>query len=112
MQWLTKTRRWMVATGSVVLMAVAIVGLVLTRESSAPATPTKPRWAPLVDEQPVQSARRMAALASGPEEQRFALQALRLADHAYLLETGNVVMSGPAEQIRNDESVRRSYLGY
>ena len=38
--------------------------------------------------------------------------ALRLADHAYLLETGNVVMSGPAEQIRNDESVRRSYLGY
>jgi branched-chain amino acid transport system ATP-binding protein len=38
--------------------------------------------------------------------------ALRLADHAYLLETGRVVMSGPAEQIRNDEAVRRSYLGY
>jgi branched-chain amino acid transport system ATP-binding protein len=44
-------------------------------------------------------------------EQNAAL-ALKLADHAYLLETGNVVMSGPAEQIRNDESVRRSYLGY
>ena len=44
-------------------------------------------------------------------EQNAAL-ALRLADHAYLLETGNVVMSGAAEQIRNDESVRRSYLGY
>ena len=38
--------------------------------------------------------------------------ALRLADHAYLLETGNVVISGTAESIRNDESVRRSYLGY
>ncbi|HEY8050519.1 MAG TPA: ABC transporter ATP-binding protein [Ramlibacter sp.] len=38
--------------------------------------------------------------------------ALRLADHAYLLETGRVVMSGPAERIRNDEAVRRSYLGY
>ena len=38
--------------------------------------------------------------------------ALRLATHAYLLETGNVVMSGPAEQIRSDESIRRSYLGY
>jgi branched-chain amino acid transport system ATP-binding protein len=38
--------------------------------------------------------------------------ALRLADHAYLLETGKVVVSGPAEQIRNDEAVRRSYLGY
>jgi ABC-type branched-chain amino acid transport systems, ATPase component len=44
-------------------------------------------------------------------EQNAAL-ALRLADHAYLLETGRVVISGPAEAIRNDESVRRSYLGY
>jgi len=38
--------------------------------------------------------------------------ALHLADHAYLLETGNVVLSGPAEDIRADESVRRTYLGY
>jgi branched-chain amino acid transport system ATP-binding protein len=44
-------------------------------------------------------------------EQNAAL-ALRLADHAYLLETGRVVISGSAESIRNDESVRRSYLGY
>ena len=41
-----------------------------------------------------------------------ASMALRLAQHAYLLETGRVVVSGPAEAIRNDESVRRSYLGY
>jgi branched-chain amino acid transport system ATP-binding protein len=38
--------------------------------------------------------------------------ALELADHAYLLETGRVVISGPAERLRNDEAVRRSYLGY
>lgn len=38
--------------------------------------------------------------------------ALKLADHAYLLETGRVVVSGTAESIRNDEAVRRSYLGY
>ena len=38
--------------------------------------------------------------------------ALRLANHAYLLETGRVVLSGTAESIRNDASVRRSYLGY
>ena len=38
--------------------------------------------------------------------------ALDLADHAYVLETGQVVMSGPAESIRRDESVRRAYLGY
>jgi branched-chain amino acid transport system ATP-binding protein len=44
-------------------------------------------------------------------EQNAAL-ALKLADHAYLLETGRVVVSGTAEKIRNDESIRRSYLGY
>jgi branched-chain amino acid transport system ATP-binding protein len=44
-------------------------------------------------------------------EQNAAL-ALRLADQAYLLETGRVVISGSAETIRNDEAVRRSYLGY
>ena len=44
-------------------------------------------------------------------EQNAAL-ALDLADHAYLLETGRVVMSGTAEAVRGDESVRRSYLGY
>jgi branched-chain amino acid transport system ATP-binding protein len=44
-------------------------------------------------------------------EQNAAL-ALRLADQVYLLETGRVVISGTAESIRNDEGVRRSYLGY
>jgi branched-chain amino acid transport system ATP-binding protein len=38
--------------------------------------------------------------------------ALNLADQAYLLETGKVVLSGPAADIRADESVRRAYLGY
>jgi branched-chain amino acid transport system ATP-binding protein len=38
--------------------------------------------------------------------------ALNLADHAYLLETGRVVISGEAKLIRDDEQVRRSYLGY
>jgi branched-chain amino acid transport system ATP-binding protein len=38
--------------------------------------------------------------------------ALDLADHAYLIETGRKVIDGPARDIRNDETVRRSYLGY
>jgi branched-chain amino acid transport system ATP-binding protein len=38
--------------------------------------------------------------------------ALDLADHAYLLETGRVVISGPAEELRRNDAVRRSYLGY
>ncbi len=38
--------------------------------------------------------------------------ALDIADHAYLLETGHIVMAGDAAEIRRDELVRRSYLGY
>ncbi|MEH6477105.1 MAG: ABC transporter ATP-binding protein [Sneathiella sp.] len=44
-------------------------------------------------------------------EQNAAL-ALELADHAYLLETGNIVISGTADSILENETVRRSYLGY
>jgi branched-chain amino acid transport system ATP-binding protein len=38
--------------------------------------------------------------------------ALDFADRAYLLETGRIVVSGPAAEIGRDESVRRSYLGH
>ncbi len=41
-----------------------------------------------------------------------AAMALDLADHAYLIETGRVVLSGTAEEIKRDDAVRRSYLGY
>jgi branched-chain amino acid transport system ATP-binding protein len=44
-------------------------------------------------------------------EQNAAL-ALDLADTAYVLETGRVVMSGPASVVKNDENIRKSYLGY
>ena len=44
-------------------------------------------------------------------EQNAAL-ALDLADHAYVLETGRVVMSGKAADVKNDEGIRKSYLGY
>jgi branched-chain amino acid transport system ATP-binding protein len=37
--------------------------------------------------------------------------ALDLADTAYLIETGRVVLSGPAAEIRKDDAVRRAYLG-
>ena len=41
-----------------------------------------------------------------------AAMALELADHAYLIETGRVVLSGSADDIRRNDNVRRSYLGY
>jgi branched-chain amino acid transport system ATP-binding protein len=36
---------------------------------------------------------------------------LEFADHAYVLETGQLVLDGTAEEIGADEGVRRSYLG-
>jgi branched-chain amino acid transport system ATP-binding protein len=44
-------------------------------------------------------------------EQNAAL-ALDLADYAYLLETGRVIISGPSAVMRQDDAIRRSYLGY
>jgi branched-chain amino acid transport system ATP-binding protein len=41
-----------------------------------------------------------------------AAMALELADHAYLIETGRVVLAGSAETLKSDDAVRKSYLGY
>ncbi len=38
--------------------------------------------------------------------------ALDIADTAFLLETGRIVMAGPAAELREDAAIRRSYLGY
>lgn len=38
--------------------------------------------------------------------------ALDVADHAYLLETGRVVLGGRAAEVKENEAVRKSYLGY
>jgi branched-chain amino acid transport system ATP-binding protein len=38
--------------------------------------------------------------------------ALDLADHAYVLESGRVVMAGASQDIQKDPAIRRSYLGY
>ena len=38
--------------------------------------------------------------------------ALELAEKAYVIETGRIVMSGSAKEIANNEDIRKSYLGY
>ncbi|SCK10506.1 branched-chain amino acid transport system ATP-binding protein [Variovorax sp. HW608] len=38
--------------------------------------------------------------------------ALELADQACLLETGRLVLSGSAEDLKKDDTIRRAYLGY
>ena len=41
-----------------------------------------------------------------------AAMALDLADRAYVIETGRVVIQGSAADIKSDDAVRRAYLGY
>ena len=41
-----------------------------------------------------------------------AAMALDLADHACVIETGRMVVSGTAAELKRDDAVRRSYLGY
>jgi branched-chain amino acid transport system ATP-binding protein len=37
--------------------------------------------------------------------------ALALAQHAYVLETGNIVLSGPTAELRENDNVKKAYLG-
>ncbi|MHA2609333.1 MAG: ABC transporter ATP-binding protein [bacterium JZ-2024 1] len=37
--------------------------------------------------------------------------AMEVADYCYVLETGKIVLSGPAKELRQDERVKKAYLG-
>ena len=89
-----KVRQWITAIVLLLLVSAAIAGIVWTRALPAPseeaaATPTAkvvgrkapvaPR--PLVDQRPLQTAKRMAAIAGTPEEQVLAHQAEKVGDH-------------------------------
>ena len=40
-----------------------------------------------------------------------AYQALHIADRGYIIETGNVKLTGPAKELRTNDEVRKAYLG-
>jgi small-conductance mechanosensitive channel len=88
-----KTIQWITAIVLLLLVSAAVVGLLWTRplpvvsdETTAapgkklPAAKT-PQQHPLVDQRPLETARRMAALAGTPEEQALAHQAEKVGDH-------------------------------
>ena len=68
--------------GLLTLVLAAAVGLILTRQSAQSNSGPRTRRPPIVDEQPLTTARAMAALASGWDEQRYSRQTLKLADHS------------------------------
>jgi small-conductance mechanosensitive channel len=91
-----KVRQWLTAIVLLLLVAAAIVGMIETRQllpppgDEAAATPGQKvagrnaqpvAKRPLVDQRPLETARRMAALAGTPEEQTLAHQAEKVGDH-------------------------------
>lgn len=86
-----KVRHWITAIVLLLLVAAASLGLFWTRELPAPSddtaaatgkkAPAKVSARRLVDLSPLQTARRMAALAATPEEQALAHEAEKTADH-------------------------------
>jgi len=78
-----KAHQWIVTLGLLALVLAAAAGLILTRQSAQSSSTGSPgRRPPIVDEQPLLTARAMVPLASDWEEQRYSRQALKLADHA------------------------------
>ena len=78
-----KAHQWIVTLGLLALVLAAAVGLILTRQATDSTSTISPgRRPPIVDEQPLKTARAMAPLATGWDEQRFSRQVLKLADHA------------------------------
>jgi small-conductance mechanosensitive channel len=77
-----RAHQWIVTLGLLTLVLAAAVGLILTRQSAHLNSSSRTRRPPIVDEQPLTTARAMAALASGWDEQRYSRQALKLADHS------------------------------
>jgi branched-chain amino acid transport system ATP-binding protein len=40
-----------------------------------------------------------------------ALMALEVAQRGYVMETGRIALEGPADQLKTNEQVRKTYLG-
>ena len=81
-----KLRQWIVVGGLLLLVIAIIMGLLTTAPvgpvaETHSARPSVSPSTPIVDQKPLQTARKLAALAVTPEEQDLAHEALKLSDH-------------------------------
>ena len=90
-----RSRQWLVTFGLLLLIGLAVAGLVWTRGSQtafAPRLKTRAQTPqPMVDQTALQTARKIAPLASTPEEHQLAQDVLRLADHEVDLAFANAL---------------------
>jgi len=82
-----KLRQWIVIVGLLLLVIATIIGLFWTAVPVAPVAKTQSARSsafpstPLVDQKPLQTARKLAAVAVTPEEHDLAHEVLKLSDH-------------------------------
>jgi branched-chain amino acid transport system ATP-binding protein len=54
----------------------------------------------------------LSALATRPSRRRWLQAALQIADRAYVMELGELILSGSATDIASNQRVAASYLGF
>jgi small-conductance mechanosensitive channel len=90
-----RSRQWLVTFGLLLLIGLAVAGLVWTRGSQTAVAPRLKTRAqtpqPMVDQTALQTARKIAPLASTSEEHQLAQDVLRLADHEVDLAFANAL---------------------
>src|SRR5215469_3525675 len=103
-----KVRQWTVVLLPAMLILAAGVLLVLTRDAASPAgSADHSDKNQLVDQSPLQAAHVMAALATSPEEQHFAQEALRLGDHEVDLAFADAVRDAAEHPVKPTAETRQ-----
>jgi small-conductance mechanosensitive channel len=108
-----KSPRWWIPGALLVLVFGTGAAYFATRETSRPrvqSTASNAAPAPLVDERPLPAARALAALAITPEEQRFAAEATRIADHEVDLAFADALRQAAEQRPAQDPKSRDLYL--
>ncbi|MBZ5721608.1 MAG: mechanosensitive ion channel family protein [Acidobacteriia bacterium] len=106
-----KVRHWITVTGLACLVGLVLTALLLTRDAirsdANDAGTNEPP--PLVDESPLNTARDVATLATGADEQRLAAEALRLADHEVDLEFSYAMRVAAAHPVHETADTKDLY---
>jgi small-conductance mechanosensitive channel len=109
MKWL----RWGIPGALLALVFGTGAAYFATRESTPPrarGTASNGGQAPLVDERPLPTARALAPLVITPDEQRFAQQAVRIADHEVDLAFADALRQATEQRPAEDPKNRDLYL--
>jgi len=108
MKWL----QWGIAGLLLVLVLGTVAAYLATRETRRPSakTTTDAAQAVLVDERPLPTARALAPLAITAEEQRFAQEAARIADHEVDLAFADALRQAAEQRPAQDPKNRDLYL--